>query len=188
MLAILSVPVSASAPAAAQRSLSWLDRPLHNWNVPGGPIPRAPSGGAEDIEACKSTLRPPAGKEDRAVVAAGWALAGPPQTASGTRVIVGEADADGMCRPIAYQIFLFVRGQFAGTISPVRMNSREDGSAGAVDFSSASEFRVEFGRYKESDALCCPSRQSDVWYGIKDVAGHPLVVPQRKKTTTNPPN
>ena len=37
------------------------------------------------------------------------------------------SNADGMCRPLGYQFFLFVGDDFAGTLSPAPMDSRTDG-------------------------------------------------------------
>jgi hypothetical protein len=188
ILAIFSLSISPVTSTAAPATGIWLDQPISNWNIPGGPIPKAPPGGSGNLAMCRSSLRKPAGKEDRAVVAAGWSLTGPPRTAFETSEILGEADADGMCRPVKYQIFLFVRGQFAGTISPVPMDSREDGTAGPTNRSSASEFSVGFERYAPSDAKCCPSKRTEVFYQIRTVQGQPLVVPLRATTTANSPN
>lgn len=45
-----------------------------------------------------------------------------------TTLISGMANADGMCRPLTDQVFVFSGGQFIGTLSPILMDSRTDGS------------------------------------------------------------
>jgi hypothetical protein len=47
-------------------------------------------------------------------------------------IVAGMRGADGMCRPVAYNLFVFVGGRFAGVLSPAPMTSRLDGSSGAV--------------------------------------------------------
>jgi hypothetical protein len=173
---------------AQPTSASWLDRPLHNWNKPGGKIPQAPAPTFDEFSACKGLIRQPAGDEDRAVVAAGWQLVGAAQTLSGTTLIVAESGADGMCRPRAYQEFVFVNEHFAGTISPVPMNSREDGSTGPPEIVRPDSLTISFNRYKNTDALCCPSSETRVTYKIETVNGLPLLVPLSAATSSNATN
>lgn len=167
---------------------NWLDKPIHNWNRPGGQIPKAPAGGQGELTMCKDSLRKPAGPEDRAVMAAGWQLVGPLETFSGTTVILAQSDADGMCRPMGYQAFVFVHGNFAGTISPVPMNSRTDGTMDPFDLTRPDELNVAFSRYKQSDPLCCASGQAFVTYKIKTVEGKPLLVPISAHTSATSKN
>ena len=67
-----------------------------------------------------------------------------------SRFLAGMADADGMCRPLGYQLFVFVGGSFAGTLSPLPMDSRADQSSGGWpapdDIVSA-----DFSRFTSSD-------------------------------------
>jgi LppP/LprE lipoprotein len=126
---------------------------------------------------CQETVRPPAGTEDREVTDAGWFLTGQRETPSGTTIILAESDADGMCRPLRYQAFVFIEGKFAGTLSPIPMNSREDGSIGPIHSFHLSRFDVAFNRYTKSDPLCCPSMQTFVSYKVETVNGRPLLVP-----------
>jgi hypothetical protein len=178
-----------AATARAQpTSPSWLDRPLHNWNKPGGKIPQAPPPTFEEFSTCKGLIRQPAGDEDRAVMAAGWQLVGASQTLSGTTLIVAESGADAMCRPRAYQEFVFVNQNFAGTISPIPMNSRKDGSTGPPEIVRPDSLTVSFNRYKNADALCCPSSETRVSYKIETVNGLPLLVPLSAATSSNAKN
>jgi len=50
--------------------------------------------------------------------------------------------ADGMCRPAHFNVFVFVGGRFAGTLSPQLMTSRLDASIGAL------RIAAEFARYR----------------------------------------
>jgi len=87
-------------------------------------------------------------------------------------VIRGTAGYDGMCRPLQYQDFVFVRGAFTGTLSPQAMDSRTDGALTRVFLRSKSRLTAEYERYAASDPLCCPSKITTVDF---DVAGEPPV-------------
>jgi hypothetical protein len=180
------------APSAAQcqsARKSWLDRPLRNWNRPRPTIPRAPSSDLGTAPAfCRDSIRKPTGPEDRAVTAAGWLLVGSLQNLSGTTLVLAESSADGMCRPMGFQEFVFVAGRFAGTISPAPMNSREDGAMNPIELHRADQLNAAFSRYAQSDARCCPSRRTLVSYEIRTVAGWPLLVPLSLRTSDFPGN
>jgi LppP/LprE lipoprotein len=168
---------------------SWLDRPLRNWNRPQAKISSAPPGGLDGSpDICRDSIRKPTGPEDRAVTAAGWLLVGSLQRLSGTALVLAESSADGMCRPMGFQEFVFVGGRFAGTISPVPMNSREDGAMNPIELHRADRLNAAFSRYAQSDARCCPSRQTLVSYEIKTVDGRPLLVPLSLHTSDLPRN
>ena len=48
-------------------------------------------------------------------------------------ILGGLAGADGMCRPVDFNVFVFVSGRLAGTLSPADMASRTDASiAGGI--------------------------------------------------------
>ena len=65
----------------------------------------------------------------QALVDAGWSLFNA-ENATGApfEILSGQANADGMCRPTDYQLFVFESGVFAGTLSPDLMDSRTDGA------------------------------------------------------------
>jgi len=113
---------------------------------------------------------------------AGWTLYGPQQKFGETTVISGQASADGMCRPLGYNYFVFYKGQFAGTISPVSMDSRTDGAATSVYLPQERSLTAEFARYANTDALCCPSRTSFVDYRIETTANGALLIPKSVNT------
>ncbi len=91
-------------------------------------------------------------------------------------IIAGMSGADGMCRPTGFNLFVFVGGRLAGTLSPVPMSSREDGSVGAVRLAPEGTITAEFARYTEKDALCCPSSRVSVRYRVERGAAA-VVVP-----------
>jgi hypothetical protein len=125
-----------SAIGAAQgQAGAWLDNPQPvAWNTPGATIPSAPTvAGAVDAR-CRSAARPPQLAEDKQVIARGWELVGSYQGGWPIVVIRATAGYDGMCRPRQYQDFVFVRGVFAGTLSPQPMDSRTDGALSQVSF------------------------------------------------------
>jgi hypothetical protein len=163
-----------------QSSNIWLDQPLANWNKVGAPVPAAPAP-VEPLEtvAARCRLTPLAGGPARAVAAAGWMpfnYFGQAITQDDVEIVGGMTGADGMCRPTRYNVFVFVAGRFAGTISPALMTSREDGSSGAVRLAPP-EITVEFARYTPRDPLCCPSARATVRFRIDRTAAGAIVVP-----------
>lgn len=147
---------------------SWLDRPVTNWNPTNGIVPNAPraTGDAPTIVRCRDGIRNPESLADRALTRAGWTLFGASQSYGTVTLINGMASVDGMCRPNQYNTFVFVSNRFAGTLSPTVMNSRTDGALSEARLNSATNIAAEFTRYSSSDALCCPSQTSSVFYTI----------------------
>lgn len=170
--------------AAAQTS--WLDRPLNNWNRANAQVPAAPrtTGTTPEAPPCRDQIRTPESVADRAVTRAGWRLFGPAYVYGPVTVITGMASVDGMCRPNEFNGFVFVAGRFAGTISPVVMNSRTDGALRNINLTSRTELTAEFDRYTSDDALCCPSQTSTVSYSLTTGAA-PLLSPVDVDTRQN---
>ena len=179
-LSLLFLSLVLAAPALGQ--VSWLDRPLTNWNTGNAGVPNAPRTLAPIEAQCRSQIRTPESIADRAVTRAGWSLYGPTQTFGPVTVVTAMAGVDGMCRPMQHNAFVFVRDRFAGTLAPEPMDARSDGSLVDVRFSSPTELGAEFARYTSRDALCCPSQTSNVQYSIT-TAGR--VVPNDVDTTAN---
>ena len=70
-----------------------------------------------------------------------------------------------------------------GTLSPMTMDARTDGSLNHVELASdGDQILGRFSRYTREDALCCPSAISTVTYRI---AGAESVL-TRVSTTTEP--
>ncbi len=169
-------------------STSWLDRPLSNWNKGGVPVPTAPRPSeprATLIERCTLDARQPTLPWNH-LAAAGWVpfLHQDQQlTQADIEIVDGMNDADGMCRPGTFNVFVFVDGRFAGTLSPVPMTSRLDGSIGAVRIISADLITAEFARYRVQDPLCCPSSRVAVRFRIDRMGPDPVVTPLDMRTT-----
>lgn len=178
-LALVSMLLAPAAIAQSEPSGTWLDE-TDNWNTPGAPIPQAPAipEGGNNLPACDHAVRTATLPEDALVEAAGWTLSGAAQVYGSTVVIQGMADADGMCRPLDYQVFVFSDGEFVGTLSPIPMDSRTDGSVYQYNLYSEASLDASFNRYAPEDALCCASRQSRLFYKIDSESGTPVLVPQ----------
>lgn len=153
-----------------QNGASWLDRPLTAWNKPGAGVPlpaQKPSQPAALMKRCSLTSPTQAGAA--AVAAAGWvpylhqdrALA-----RDGVEIVGGLTDAGAGCDPAGFNLFVFVNGRFAGTLSPVPMTASRDGVAGAVRILSTDSLTTEFARFAPGDLECCPSTRLRVTYRI----------------------
>ena len=185
MTRILATAFVFSAVVAAQtREPTWLDRPMSNWNVSGRAMPRAAINGETISEIAKRCALLPVTRStsgERIVADAGWL---PFYTFDrqivqrDVEILGGLAGADGMCRPVDFNVFVFVGGQLAGTLSPADMVSRTDASiAGGIRLADDDTIAAEFARYRETDPLCCPTERVTVRYRIDRKATPPVVVP-----------
>ncbi len=167
----------------------WLDGPLSNWNAPGQALPVAKPDDesvAETSKRCSfATLRTTAG--ERAVAQAGWIpfrMFDRQVVQGDVEIIGGLAGADGMCRPVSFNVFVFVGERFAGTLSPELMDSRTDGSlSGAIRLAEDGTIDAGFARYTDKDPLCCPSGHVTVRYRIDRQGKAPIVVPVNVRKT-----
>jgi hypothetical protein len=157
------------ANSEAGRSIpaSWLDesKPA-SWNTLGAAIPSAPKMEKMVDPRCETHTRVPESEADKQLTDLGWELIGGYQGGWGILVIQGAAGYDGMCRPRAYQDFVFLRGVFAGTLSPSTMDARGDGALNRVTLQDGRRLVAEYARYTAADALCCPSRITNVVFEI----------------------
>src|SRR4030095_9207326 len=119
---------------------------------------------------CRELARQPELEEDKRLRGQGWDLIGAYQGGWQVLVIRGTAGYDGMCRPLQYQDFVFVRGVFAGTLSPRAMDSRADGALSRVWVQDDRRLTAQYARYAVTDPLCCPSMTTSV---VFDVANDP---------------
>ncbi|MCK8496364.1 LppP/LprE family lipoprotein [Myxococcus fulvus] len=188
VLLLMAAPSLAASPAAPQASGSaWVDKqPLASWNVSGATLPKAPRGDGQSLRTgpCAKLARKPTTASDRAVVKAGWTLLGALQVYDTTEVITAAAEGDGQCRAMGYQVFVFVDGRFAGTLSPEPMSDRFDGALGDVRPVDAKSLSGAVRRYSDEDPLCCPSRQASVDYEIRPGPKGPVVT--ATSATTQP--
>ena len=168
---------------------SWLDRPLSNWNVSGQALPRAVPNGETIVEVSKRCSMPALTSTpgERALANAGWLPLHMFDRLIAQRdveIVGGLAGADGMCRPTQFNVFVFVNGQLAGTLSPSEMDSRTDGSiGGGIRLAEDETIAADFARYTGVDPLCCPSGRVTVRYRIDRTASAPVVVPVRVQPT-----
>jgi hypothetical protein len=179
--------LGSAASARQTPAAGWLDRPLTAWNKPGAPIPAAQAveeGKAALIKRCGVT-RPAATAPEQALDAAGWITFwnfDQQLVRDGVEIVGGMSAADGMCRPAGYNLFVFVDGRYAGTLSPETMVSRTDGSSGAVRM-PLPQLTAEFSRFTPTDPLCCPSSRVTVRYRIDRPSAGPVVIPVDVRTT-----
>lgn len=183
-----TVLVPAALAAGQASSTNWLDRPLSNWNSAGASLPKTPRTSeprATLINRCKLEVgRLTSPWSD--LSAAGWVPYSHDDrqlTQADIEIVDGMNDADGMCRPVTFNVFVFVGGRFAGTLSPEPMTSRLDGAIGAVRIISADLITAEFARYRAQDPLCCPSSRVAVRFRIDRTGPDAVVTPVEMRTT-----
>jgi hypothetical protein len=170
--------LAALSPGLAAADGGWLDQPLSNWNQPGLDVPQAPPMDPSTNPQCLNQNRPVETDADQAIADAGWTLFGGYQGGWNSYVVRGLSGYDGMCRPLRFNEFVFVDGQFAGAISPTLMDSRIDGVGDVRFFATKDALVAEFQRYAPTDPLCCPSSRASVFYQINRTAAGPVLVPQ----------
>jgi hypothetical protein len=185
-LIIAALLIAGAATLSAQLAAAWLDRPLAAWTQSGAGVPASRI--AADSQAtlerrCGAPQSASPGVLD-AVRKARWvpylhndqAIA-----ANGIEVIGGMTGATPGCEPLYFNLFVFVDGTFAGTVSPVMMAPSRDGAAGAVRITGADSLSVEFARFMPGDSECCPSSRVRVSYRIdKSGSGMSLVPTERR--------
>jgi hypothetical protein len=168
VLFILVVAATLLPPTvSAQSDTSWLDRPPAAWSHAPGAVPQARAGTAS---AAAETVRK-----------AGWApfLHFDRAIARDDIEILGgmTAAASPGCEPTTFNLFVFVGGIFAGTISPIVMGHGRDGVVGAVRVTGPDAVTAEFARYTTKDTECCPTSRVRVTYRIERAGPQRTLVP-----------
>jgi hypothetical protein len=171
----------AVADLSAQAGTGWLDRPMTAWNQSAAGVPVAQKGAeaqaALDRRCGSSTLATSTTADS--IRKAGW-VPFLHQDRSIARddveVIGGMSAASPGCEPTVFNLFVFVGGRFAGTVSPMVMTQNRDGAAGAVRITSADALTTEFARYTATDSECCPSSRVRVTYRIDRAGARPVLV------------
>jgi hypothetical protein len=177
MLALIPQPTGADG--------QWLAGDLASWNTPGAVIPATPGEASIGFPYCESVVRPPETPEDAQVAGRGWLLLAPYQLGWDISVIQGTRGFDVNCRPVTYQLFVFVDGVFAGTLAPEPMLSRADGAL--VDIGLGVDgVSALYDRYTPSDGLCCPYEQTRVWFAVERTPAGPVVVPKQAENLPAP--
>ncbi len=177
-LALLVAAGLTSATVLAQSS-SWTDRP-EKWNAAGAAIAAPPS--SEETPTALTRRCPsngPAGSAANALIAqAGWTpFLHLDRTIAreDVEVVGGMAAANAFCEPTLFNLFVFVDGRFAGTLSPAPMSPARDGAAGAVRLAGPDAITAEFARYTPADTECCPSSVVRVTYRINRAGAAPVL-------------
>ena len=183
-LLILAVALTLLPPrVSAQSDTSWLDRPLAAWSQAPGTVPRAQAG-TESQSALQrrcgaSSLSASASAE--ALRKAGWApfLHFDRAIAREDIEILGgmTAAVSPGCEPSMFNLFVFVGGTFAGTISPIVMGQGRDGVVGSVRVTGPDAVTAEFARYTTKDTECCPTSRVRVTYRLERAGPQPTLVP-----------
>jgi hypothetical protein len=186
MIVVVSLAlVLTLVPTVAGADGAWLDGPVANWNTPGMEIPRAPATDPAVNPNCPAG-RAPATPREQAVVDAGWKLYGGFIQGTSVEHMSGLAGYDGMCRPMQFNVFVFVNGVFAGTLSPTPMNSRTDGSLNGLEVVNLASYTGRYSRYTSQDPLCCPSGISTAVFEIDRSGSAPIVSLRSLKTEAVP--
>jgi hypothetical protein len=175
LLTIGMLFIATSQPRVLAQS-HWLDAELVSWNAPGLSVPVAPREAVVGFDMCRRGLRTPETSEDWQVANQGWLLFAPYQLSNGISIVNGLLSMDANCRPAGFQVFVFADGIFAGTLSPMPMAARGDGTMSDV-YLSRGEVIVLFDRYLPTDGLCCPSAQTRVRFIIEWTTAGPVVTP-----------
>ena len=182
---LIAVPSGTSAQDAPPTT--WLDRPLVAWNKGGDTVAQPPAAGeAASAVVARCKLQPPqTTAAEKALSTVGWIPywnVDQQLVRDDVEIVGGMRGADGMCRPTMFNLFVFVGGRFAGTLSPAAMIARTDASSGVVRLAPP-QIAAEFARYAKNDPLCCPSSRVTVRYRIDRGSDGPVVVPVDVRTT-----
>ena len=167
---------------AAQLAAGWLDRPMAGWNQPTTNVPasRITADAEATLERRCGAPQSASARSVDAIRKARWVpFLHLDQTIASNdiEVIGGMTGATPGCEPLYFNLFVFVGGVFAGTVSPAMMAPSRDGTAGAVRITGADTLTVEFARYMPGDAECCPSSRVRVSYKIDKTGAGPTLIP-----------
>jgi hypothetical protein len=159
----------------------WLDmNPLPNWNNRSRAIMQTKKISADELKRCAVTIRQPSLPQDFLLTRMNWTLVGAAQV-HGKTTVIGTAGAfDGMCRPLQFEMRVFVGNRVAGTLSPAPTDARTDGSLVNVKMTSATTLTAEYLRYRLSDPLCCLYKTEAATFVIKPDGANFLLVPESK--------
>ncbi len=181
-MSLLTLVLLLAAGAMAQAGSAWLDAPMKGWNEADKGVSSAQPG-AEGHAAldrrCGSTSLAKSTTAD-ALRKAGWVpFHHFDQVISRDDIeVIGgmtAATAPG-CEPTVFNLFVFVAGRYAGTVSPVTMTRNRDGDVGPVRLTGQDVLMADFARYTATDTECCPSSRVRVSYRIDRGGSRPTLV------------
>ncbi|MEO6050506.1 MAG: META domain-containing protein [Pyrinomonadaceae bacterium] len=145
----------------------WLDqKPLPSWSERSREILQTKKISKSELKRCGMVVRPATLAADKLLAKQGWTLVGDAQIFGKATAVTVATGFDGMCRPLGYQTLVFVGNSVAGTLSPGPMDSRTDSSLTNVKLVSETSLVADYVRYKDGDALCCPSKTNSVTFRI----------------------
>ena len=162
---------------------TWLDaKTVKNWNKAAQTVPSAPKAENGMQAQCNKSDRPATLAVDKLMTAKGWHLIGSAQVFGKYTIVEAAAGFDGMCRPEEFNAYVFSGTTLIGTLAPKSMGARSDGSLSTYMLNSDGYIYAEYVRYTDSDALCCPSRTTNLSFTI---AGN-MMKPGEANTVKNP--
>ena len=176
LLGVVALAGLLAAPA------SWLDEPLGSWGDGRQMVPAAGARPWAGRDACLGQA--PEGMEAAQLRSAGWRafqFSDRIIVRGDITVLAGLSALTPDCAPAAFQAFVFVAGQYAGTLSPALMAAGKDGVVGMVRVLPGQTLTAEFARYADGDSECCPSGRVRVTYRVERPAAGPRVVPVDRK-------
>lgn len=145
----------------------WLDaKPMPSWSERSREILQTKKISNGELKRCGMVVRPATLAVDKILAKQGWTLVGDAQIFGKVTAVTVATGFDGMCGPLGYQALVFVGNSVAGTLSPGPMDSRTDSSLTNVKLLSETSLVADYVRYKEGDALCCPSKTNTVTFRI----------------------
>jgi hypothetical protein len=188
-MTLLPLALLMAAAAMAQAGSAWLDRPMSSWNEVDKGVPSAQPGtelqAALDRRCGSSSLAKSATAD--AIRKAGWV---PFQhfdqvISRGDIEVIGGMTAASTpgCEATVFNVFVFVGGRYAGTVSPAAMTRNRDGDLGPVRITGDDALIADFARYTPSDTECCPSSRVRVTYRIDRSGKQPLLAATEARRT-----
>ena len=175
----VSVVLLTAVAALSAQTGAWLDQPMTAWNPPAGAVPASGIGASEQTALESRCGSAGTAASSDALRRKNWVTFRHLDQSferGDVEVIGGMTGATPGCEPTLFNLFVFVGGRFAGTVSPTRMIQSRDGAAGAVRITGADVLTVEFARYTDGDPDCCPSSRVRVSYRIERTGAGPTLV------------
>ena len=171
-----------AAGAMAQSGPVWLDAPMTGWNEANRGVPSAQPGTESHAaldRRCGSSAPAKSPTADL-IRKAGWVpfLHFDQVISRGDIEVIGGMTAATTpgCEATVFNLFVFVGGRYAGSVSPAVMTRNRDGDLGAVRITGDDSLVADFARYTPTDTECCPSSRVRVSYRIEKGSGHPVLV------------
>ena len=179
LLLVIPIATSLMPAVSSQTGTIWLDRPMTPWTSTAVPAAQAGSEAQTVLDRRCGSSSLTASTTADAVRKAGWVpfLHFDRAIARDDIEVIGGMTAATTpgCEPTMFNLFVFVGGAFAGTISPMVMGQGRDGVVGAVRVTGTDALTAEFARYTTKDSECCPSSRVRVTYRIE--RARPTLVP-----------